>query len=517
MQQDEALIGEMLKPAFYPHEVTVPIHLVQTHISYVFLTGPYAYKVKKPVNMGFLDFSTLEKRHHFCQRELELNRRFSPNLYLDVLPIYQSDAAYSFSPATDSATPVEFAVRMKQFREDDVFLEVFKRGEVSEQDMHDIGRDLAMLHKKANTNADIAAYGAPDAIWAMFEGNFEHVQDFVGATLTQDEFESLRTFTKEFIERHRSRFEHRVRERKIRECHGDLHLNNICRYQGHIQFFDRIEFNELFKNIDVIYDLSFLLMDLEFKGRADLANVLLNTYLEHTGDYEGTVLLPVYSCNRAIIRGEVRSMLAEDPHADETLRAGAAEEATAYFHHAAQYAVPTSGQILMMSGLSGSGKSTVARQLAKELNAIHIRSDAVRKQLSATGLKEHGAAIYTPEMTEKTYARLTTLGVELASEGFTVILDAKYDRVALRSAVVDAAAKQELPLQILSCEAPLDQLKQRLTERSGDISDAGPDLLDGQASEAESFSEKEIPFVVHIDTQAKIDIKTLASSLSSTN
>ncbi|MGB7414701.1 MAG: phosphotransferase, partial [Thermosynechococcaceae cyanobacterium] len=280
-----SLIQKMLQPEFYPHPVTEPIKLLQTHISYVFLTGDYAYKVKKNIKFGFLDFSTLALRSHFCQEELRLNRRLAPDLYLAVLPITQSPQGY-FS-LKHSGTAVEYTVQMRQFQESG--LDLFHQGQLTPEIMQTLAKQVAQFHQIAATNAEICANGSATAINEIDENNFQLSLPFVGWTQTEKQFEQTYGYIKGFVHEHEDWYAQRQAEGKIRECHGDLHLNNLCLFKDQIQVFDCIEFNTEFRNIDTIYDVAFLVMDLEFNDRPDLANAFLNTYLERTGDYWGVV------------------------------------------------------------------------------------------------------------------------------------------------------------------------------------------------------------------------------------
>ncbi len=504
-----ALIQQMLQADFYPHAVSAPIQLLQTHISYVLLTGEYAYKVKKPANFGFLDFSTLPQRHHFCEEEVRLNQRLSPALYLGVVPIYQqTPGCYSLQ---ETGEPVEYAVQMRQFDQRLLLSRIFARGELTPEMMATLGQQVARFHETAATNAEIQAFGSVAAIQQVDSNNYALSEAFVGRSQTQRQLAQTRTFTRQFFADHPDWFERRQQEGNIRECHGDLHLNNVCCYQDEIQVFDCIEFNREFRNIDVIYDVAFMVMDLEFQGRADLANAFLNTYLERTGDYWGAALLPLYLSMRAYIRGNVNSLALNDSAISETEKQGFLSRAQAYYQAAWRYTQRPQGQIQIMCGLSGAGKSTVARTLARQFNALHIRSDAVRKHLAGVPLDQRGAepgafggGIYTPEMTQKTYDQLLALALLLAQQGFAVILDAKYDRQVLRQAVLSEAAARHIPVQIVVCTAPTEVLQTRLRSRQNDIADATADLLAEQQQRFEPLDATEQAHSVVIQTQADL-------------
>lgn len=496
------LIQQMLEPGFYPHQLKEPIELIQTHISYVLLTGDYAYKIKKPVNFGFLDFSTLEKRQHFCAEELRMNKRGAPELYLEVLPVTQQDVFQ----LGGTGQPVEYALKMRQFPQETLLLTMFEQGKLSENHMQELGRVVAQYHAKAQTNDYIRSFGEVAQVREAIDENYEQTMKYIGTAQTQSQFEETKQYTDNFFIEQPQLFTQRITDNLIRECHGDLHLKNICLWQDKILLFDCIEFNEPFCFVDVMYDVAFTVMDLEARQRPDLGNAFLNTYTEQTGDWEGLQVLPLYLSRQAYVRAKVNSFLLDDPAVPVAVKEEAATTAAHYYKLAWQYTKPRNGGLILMSGLSGSGKSTVARQLARRLNAIHIRSDAVRKHLGGIELTERGGdELYTEQMTQQTYDRLLGLGIMLASKGFKVILDAKYDRTSLRMEAIAQAEFHEIPLQILHCTAPIQVLRDRLASRTNDIADATADLLETQQAAAESFTEMERSYVKTLDTSQPLE------------
>jgi uncharacterized protein len=497
------LIEQMLLPGFYPHGVTGQVELIQTHISYVLLTGDFAYKLKKPVNFGFLDFSSLDKRKHFCEEELRLNQRGAGELYLEVLPLTQDGDKYYLNGAGDI---VEYVLKMRQFPQETLLSEMFEQGTLNESHLEELGRVVAKYHEKAAIDDYIKSFGEVHNVRASIDENYQQTTGYIGRAQTQSQYDETKLYTDTFFAERPQLFESRITSNYIRECHGDLHLRNIALWQNKMLVFDCIEFNEPFRFVDVMYDVAFTVMDLEARQRKNLGNAFLNTYLEETGDWEGLQVLPLYLSRQAYVRAKVTSFLLDDPGVPATVKEEAAKTAGGYYKQAWDYTKPRQGQLILMSGLSGAGKSTVARYLARKSAGIHIRSDAVRKHLAGIPLMEKGTdEIYTPEMTEKTYARLLDLGVLLASQGFTVILDAKYDKVQLRSAAISQAEKHQIPLTIINCTAPYSVLKERLKNRSGDIADATADLLTSQVEQAEAFTPSEQQKVKILDTTQPYD------------
>jgi uncharacterized protein len=492
------LIKQMLQPGFYPHEVIEPIELVQTHISYVLLTGNYAYKLKKAVNFGFLDFSTLEKRKHFCHEELRLNQRGASELYLEVLPVTVVGEQYQLG---GTGKTVEYVVKMRQFPQEWLFSTLFDQGKLTEAHLEDLGRVVAEYHAKSHTNDYIRSFGEVPQVRAAIDENYQQTNKYIGGPQTQEQFEATKKYTDNFFVERPQVFTSRIENNFIRECHGDLHLRNIALWNDKIALFDCIEFNEPFRFVDVMYDVAFTVMDLEARHCPDLANAFLNTYVEQTGDWEGLQVLPLYLSRQAYVRAKVTSFLLDDPNIPDTAKEEAAKTAAAYYKQAYDYTQPQQGKLILMSGVSGSGKSTTAKYLARKLPAIQIRSDAVRKHLGGISLQERGGDdLYTAEMTEKTYARLLNLGMMLAKQGFTVILDAKYDKQHLRQDAIAQAEKHQIPLQIVYCTAPVEVVQSRLAQRTGDIADATVDLLPLQLQQAEEFTPDEQPYVQVWDT-----------------
>jgi aminoglycoside phosphotransferase family enzyme/predicted kinase len=505
-----AFIRRMLEPDFYPHPTQTPIHLVQTHISYVLLTGDFAYKVKKPVNLGFVDFSTLGRRRHFCREELRLNQRGAPEVYVDVVRICQNGDDFTLGVGNE----IDCAVKMRQLPENGMFNRMLERGALQITEINHLARRVAEYHANAPTSPRLSEFGRPDRIRQIIEDNYTQTRRFIGGPLTQDQFDQTRAFTDSFFDRRADLFEIRRQNGFVRECHGDLHLANVCQWNDQIVLFDCIEFNDSFRCIDVIQDAAFAAMDLQASGHPDFSTQFINQYVERTGDWDDLQLLPLYLCRHAYVRGKVNALLTTEPEVSDQSKQSALQKAAEYFRLARKYAEPTQGQILLVTGVSGSGKSTVASQLARASAALHIRSDAVRKHLTDTPLDAPAPPhAYDAATTDRTYARLLELGITLARSGFTVILDATYLRHTHRKSAIETAAGAGIPLRIISCTAPPHVLRARLSARTGDVSDAGPELLESQLRNIEDFDPSERSRLVQIDTTFEPQMDKVSADL----
>jgi aminoglycoside phosphotransferase family enzyme/predicted kinase len=499
-----ALIQQMLQPEFYPHPVTKPVQLLQTHVSYILLTGDFAYKVKKPVNFGFLDFSTLAKREHFCHEEIRLNQRGAAELYLEVLPITQTGDRYQLN---GDGEPVEHLVKMQQFPAGTLFTDLFDQGSLTPDLLIRLAKELAAFHRKGAIDDYIRSFGEVTQIRQAFDENYEQTLAYVGGPQTQQQFDETRQYTDRLFAEKADLFTQRVQQDWIRECHGDVHLRNIALWNDQILLFDCIEFNEPFRFVDTMFDIAYIIMDLDARDCSDLSNIFLNAYIEQMGDWEGLQVLPLYLSRQSYVRAKVTSFLLGDPSIPEAVKQECETTAARYYRLAWEYtrsplgtaSENKGGTVYLMAGLSGSGKSTAAKLLAQQIGAIVIRSDAVRKHLAGISLDESGGAeLYSPEMTQKTYDRLLQLGITLATQGYPVILDAKYDRQSLRQPVIQAVkAQPDLKLHIIHCDAPLEVRQSWIAQRQGDVSDATVDLLPKQTMEP--FTEAETPFLTTVD------------------
>ncbi|WP_396797496.1 AAA family ATPase [Microcoleus sp. FACHB-1515] len=393
---------------------------------------------------------------------------------------------------------------MRQFPQDTLLMAMFERGELSEELVIELAKAIARFHRKTATNDYIRSFGKVEQVREAIDQNYEQTEKYIGIAQTQEQFDDCRQYTDRLFADCQHWFDRRIAQDKIRECHGDIHLNNIAYWNDQLLLFDCIEFNEPFRFVDTMFDVAYIVRDFDSGDRQDLTTLFLNTYLEQTGDWEGLQVLPFYVNRQAYVRAKILSFLLDDPAIPASDKAGIQKLAARFYRQAWRYCQQQQGCIILISGLSGAGKSTTARTLAKQLNAIHLRSDAVRKHLGGISVEDRGdASLYTPEMHEKTYDRLLELGLLLAESGYTVILDAKYDRQHYRQAAIEQAKSHDMPLQILFCDAPAEVRRDRVAQRTGDIADATVDLLPQQ--EFDPFTETEQSYVQVLDTTQAID------------
>jgi len=328
------VVEALKKPEAYDEEPG-QIELMQTHISFVFLTRNFVYKVKKAVNLGFLDFTTLEKRRFFCEKELELNKRLCGDMYLEVVPINRSRS--NVVKIKGEGETVEYAVKMKRMPQEKMMSKLLEKRKVDSRLVDKLAKIIAEFHSKAETNKRISEFGSLMIIETNWKENFEQTCEFVGKTISMKDFKLIRDRIEDFMKNNVAFFEKRIAEDRVRDCHGDIHSGNIFVTDG-IYIFDAIEFNERFRYSDVASDVAFLAMDLDFKERSDLSNFFVEKYVEYSGEQELTKLLPFYKCYRAYVRGKVTSFKLKDPNVSSEEKKTAKKEAKAYFKLATTYA-----------------------------------------------------------------------------------------------------------------------------------------------------------------------------------
>ena len=476
-RQSQELIVFLESPASYPHRPT-EVCVVQTHISWVFIASPFVFKVKKPVNLGFLDFSTLEKRHYFCQREIELNRRLCPEIYLDALPVYETDSGFSFKPP---GKIVDYAVKMKELPHGCFLNELLEKNLVGEKEINRVISTLHRFYQAEIPTREIEQWGTPEKLKISTDENFTQVEPFVGKTISSAAFEAIRHYTNQFYELNENLFHERIQQHRILDCHGDLRLDHVHLTPGATTIFDCIEFSDRFRFVDIANDLAFLAMDFDFKGRSDLGNLFLRNAARELGDAGMRKVANFYKCYRAFVRGKVESIQATEK---ETTNSGEHQkQAACYFRLALGYAIAGAEPfILVVMGRVGTGKSTIAKRLASELDWPVFSSDETRKTLTGVSLtqrtpSELRAKIYSARMTQKTYGKLLEDGFaaigccsrgrrpRLSQPHNGVILDATFSTRALRKFLRDECKKANVTIQFLELEIGPDEIKNRLKLR----------------------------------------------------
>lgn len=489
---DSRLIAWMEKPDSYAHGPEQVRH-VQTHISHVFLAGPLVYKIRKPVDFDFLDFSTLDKRRRDCLREVELNRRLCPDIYLGVVPLRPGrpigegeeqaadDAASAEASRNGEDTPTEYAVKMKRLPEKYFLHAWMERGELERGMLDRIAQRLADFYLSREPGEEVRKWGDPEVVRYNTEENFSQTRRFVGRTLSAAAFRAIRRYTRRWIGSHEELLRLRMREGCVVDGHGDLHLDHIHVTEDSICIYDCIEFNERFRCGDWAADLAYLFMDLEFNGRWQEARYLAGRMEELLGDAHLPRLTPFYQCYRAYVKGKVKSLQADESEVPEEERRKALRLAERYFGLSLRYAMTGHRPMaLILMGPVGSGKSTLARRLGDLLGMERHASDHIRKEMAGVepGKRtpdDRREEIYTAEWNERTYRALSEKARSALDRGESVILDATYGDPARRAELAGELAEDGHDYCFVACSAPPGELRKRLREREsgkGVVSDA---------------------------------------------
>lgn len=496
--ETEPLVTGLLAPSAYPHLVTSSIELHETHISRIYLAGDYAYKVKKPVKNDFLDYSTLEKRRLACDEELRLGARYATDLYLAVVSITQDNGRICIDGEGEA---IEYAVKMHRFPGDALLSHQLNEGKIGRSDLESIAVSIAAFHKNAavSTKRDEQTFREPLRQALL---NFQLLHGSELGEL-QPQVQQLEQWTQSVFDDSVVQFRHRLEDGFVRECHGDLHCDNVVKWQGNWIPFDGIEFNEALSWIDVLDDACFLMVDLEARGNAPLARTFMNAYLECTGDYSDLKLLRWYAVYRALVRAKVAmircSQLVDEPQSFQ-------EQLTIAKHRiglAHQYISHETPTLWITHGLSGSGKTTGSAAIVS-LGAIRIRSDVERKRLFGMAATERSAdrvdrGIYTAEATQQTYDRLIALAQGILRSGYSVVVDATFLRHSDRTRFHQLASAEGVAFRILDFEADAQTLRERIMARqqaSSDASDADLAVFEAQLTSQESLTDQEQGFVV---------------------
>ena len=471
--------------------------VIQTHISSVLLSGDLAFKLKKPAHFSFLDFRPLAARLQFCRDELRLNRRTAPQLYIDVQPVTGTLAAPKIG---GSGEPIDYLLRMRRFDPAQGLDEVAARSELTEVQIDALAAAIVALHAVAPMAAAGSGYGAPATVQRWVEANLSELRANTHAAADRARLDVLAGWTQQAFARLRPLIDLRASVGAVREVHGDLHLGNVVLISGTPVLFDALEFNPELRWIDVIADIAFTYMDLLDHGQPALAWRLLSAYFEHTGDYGGAALLHFHAVYRALVRAKVAQLRTQQPQQPQAVRVRAHASFEHYLALAEQLAQPTTPRLVVMTGVSGSGKSLVAQALAAQLGALRIRSDVERKRLAGLAAGERGdESIYSAEMTARTYARLQQLTAGLLDAGVSVVVDAASLRADERRGLAQVAQQRGRPVAVVACEAPWAVLQERVSARAlvgADASDATPEVLQQQRHWREAAAADEPPHLL---------------------
>lgn len=441
------------------------VERIDTHISHVFLAGDKAYKLKKAVKLDFLDFSTPEKRRKACKRELELNRRLSPELYLDVEAVTRTNSGFALDGSGDA---VDWVVVMKRFGQDELFDHLAREGKLTPDLIARLADRVADLHGEIEVRSDL---GGADAMTSSIRNAFEALESAPASGLGREAEEDLCARLLEEVRKQTPLLEARRRDGKVRYCHGDMHLANICLHEGEPTLFDCIEFDDSIACIDILYDVAFPIMDLVAFDEPALANQLMNRYLESSGDYSGVALLPLFLSARAAIRAMALGMAADGPKSDK------AKRARRYFELSGSFLDVPAARLIAVGGLSGTGKSVLARGLAPKIGAppgaIMLRSDGIRKRLYGKRQEDRlPQEAYRGEVSAKVYQLLRDQAGQCLTQGASVIADATFLREADRTTIQAVATESHCPFSGIWLEAGIETLTERVEARSADASDA---------------------------------------------
>jgi aminoglycoside phosphotransferase family enzyme/predicted kinase len=508
------LVQALLKPGVYPHPVR-RVELIQTHISYVFLTDEHVYKIKKPVDFGFLNYSTLDKRRYYCHQEVKLNSLLCEDMYLGVVPIRQRGKRFVVSGKEGHA--VEYAVWMRRLPEDRMLNRLIERGKATKQMVERVADKLIPFHQKTSaTSPAIARYGD----WAIRYNHRENVEQwtpYVSRTLTPEQHAICVAYGEAFFARKQDVLERRVKQLRIRRSHADLRSDAICIENG-ICIFDAVEFNRRINLLDIARDVGFLQMDLQYRERPDLAEAFVHRYQKIADDPDLREVLPFYAYYSACVRGKVENFLLDIPSISPKEKREATERALRYFELACEYAktLPPA-TLVVMCGLSGSGKSTAAKDLARPLKATIISSDLVRKRLAGIDpktkvLDEFRAGLYSAAMTKKTYAAMLDHARDLLIRGKSVILDATFQRRDERRATMRLAREAGAQFACVLAEASESATRTRLGTRLAkgrDPSDARWEIYLGQKRRFQPPTELPPERLITVDTSSPTKTRAL--------
>lgn len=510
----EKLVASLMKPSAYTHPVSGPVERISTHISDVFLAGEFAYKVKKPVNFGFCDFSTPELRRSLSIREMELNQRLSQGIYISVEPVNLDRDSRNYSVA-GPGDQVDWALKMRRLNSEDQLDILLANGKAEADVVQQTARLIADFHSTADQAP--SEYGTVEAVSGIVLGNLDRVAEHAQPELDRAEYASVSAYSEQFLKHRSDLFRQRHAEGRPRMCHGDLHAGNIfierdSEDHWSIQIIDCIEFNNSFVYIDPAADIAFLSMDLKRLGHAEFATQLIAAYVEASGDSEIKPLLPFYESYRAMVRCMASSIMAEQTA--EEVRQKHVENANAYVRLASEITTHERPQFLAITaGVTGTGKSTVAKLVAENWKAVHLQTDAIRREIAGIGPTERSGSelsggIYTEEMSRKTYEELHHRAKTALAEGRSVVMDGTHLRRDFRQASLDIGRRAGVMTIIIECSLSdaeaIDRLKTRYASGESE-SEGRPEVHARQVQHWDPPSADEADRVARVNTDGRVD------------
>jgi aminoglycoside phosphotransferase family enzyme/predicted kinase len=515
MRLMSALIQALLDPRCYPHPV-VSVHLIETHISWLLLTGTYAYKIKKPLALDFLDFGTLERRLHYCREELRLNRRFAPQIYLSVVAI----AGDEHHPKVEGpGEALEYAVKMREFGQACLLDRRLEAGMLGADDIDALADTCARIHDDAPVAASADAFGSPQMLLQPALANFDSIERSLGPKAVRMDAGRLRSWTQSEHARLEATFAARKSQGRIRECHGDLHLRNIALIDGAPVLFDCIEFDDALRWIDVMSEMAFVVMDLHARGRPDLGWRLLNRYFEAGGDYDGVQVLRFYLVYRALVRAKIDCIRAAQAGSDDSAQWHDFDRRIALANRFAATGRPF---LAITCGVSGSGKTHASQLALERTGAIRVRSDVERKRLAEIAPRGRSgsgvdAGIYSRQASDRTFARLAELARTIVNAGYPAIVDATFIERGRREPFRNLAKALHVPFVVLHCTAPHNILAQRIERRlasGSDASEADLDVLQRQQQRKQTVEPAECSELIDIDSDDPASVAVAVERLA---
>ncbi len=506
MTADETgvLIKHLQRPELFDHPVTA-FQVMETHISFLLLTGEYVYKIKKPVNLGFVDFTTLAKRRFFCEEELRLNRRMTPELYLGVVPI-TGTPEHPHIGGSDNV--IEYAVQMRQFRESDRLDHMLRADCVTAKHIEELAAHVAEFHRQAAVAAPAAGYSTADAVSTRAMDNFPHIRSCV-AGAADARLDRLQNWTRTAATGLADTFAARLGEGRVRECHGDMHLANMVLFDGGVRLFDCLEFNPQLRWIDVASDVAFAVMDLVYQQREDFAHLLWQRYLERTGDYDALSVRRYYLVYRALVRAKVACIQNRQAAA---INPSLGAEVDRHLALAEYFTLESARTPLIIThGVSGSGKTWLSEGLVERTGLAHIRSDIERLRLRLPAGERYSASNVS-----RVYSRLLELAQRILERGYAVVVDATFLRAEQRRLFRHLAIRLGVPFHILHCDAGRATLRKRIrtrAEANTDASEATEAVMEAQMKAQEPLSAEEPALATSVDTSRRIDWAGLVTAV----